>query len=347
MELWKIFLISAGLSLLITPFFRQIARWFGIMDMPGLEARKQHHRPVAYLGGLSLFCVFAIMIWWVVDIDTQMAIFLSGLTVVVFLGLIDDVFKLSPWQKIVGQLLVGVLLVLGGVVIHSLPWLGRELSLDYGKRILEINNWKIEFAFVSAGFTILWSVFMMNALNFLDGVDGLASGVSMIALLIIAGLSLSVYVNQPEVAKIALILVGVLVGFLPYNLPKASIFLGDSGSMLLGYVMAVLAIYAGSKVATLSLVLGLAMLDALMVVYVRIKQGRRIWSADRSHLHFRLIDRGWSQWQVLFLYYGISIVLGVLALLLPNNIGKITIWLIFLAYALLYLYRWTFVQKNN
>lgn len=293
MRYWWVFGVCFLLSLLITPVFRWLAYRCQIVDKPEKGGRKRHAKSVAYLGGIAIFLVFILGIWLFAKVDRNILLMLGGLVLVVIIGLVDDILKLTPWQKLLGQILVGLILVVGGIGINSFP------LPDGG--YLELNRWVMEFSLggvaiklvlLSALFTLLWTVFLINSVNFLDGLDGLASGVTLIAFLIIFALSLTRYVNQSEIALLAVIMIGALMGFLPYNLPPASIFLGDSGSMMLGYVLAVLSILSGGKVATLVLVMGIVILDTIWVIISRAKNGKKIWSADRLHMHYRLLDRG-------------------------------------------------------
>jgi UDP-GlcNAc:undecaprenyl-phosphate GlcNAc-1-phosphate transferase len=319
---WPFLTAMCG-SLILTPFFRWLALKTGIVDEPGVEDRKKHGRTVAYLGGLALVFVFAILILIFLDINHKIVVMLVGLVMVICLGLLDDIFKLKPWQKLCGQLLVGVFLVIGGVGINfiNLP-LGGVYDFSSWNLDLVVGGWIWNFNILAAMITIVWTVVLMNSINFLDGMDGLASMVSMVVFAVVFLLSNAIYVAQPDIATMSIIMVGAIIGFLPYNLPRASIFLGDSGSMMFGYLMAVFSILSGSKVATLMLVLGIVILDTMYVVWSRYKHGRKIWVADRSHLHHKLLDRGWSEWLVLGLYFVVSVLLGAGALLIPNGWGK-------------------------
>ncbi|MFZ5392349.1 MAG: glycosyltransferase family 4 protein [Patescibacteria group bacterium] len=330
MNYWLIFLVGLVMSLTITPIFRWLAYRFGIVDKPD-NKRKLHARSVAYLGGLALFVVFLIEMFLFVELTSNILMMIGGLVLVVLIGLIDDIYKLKPWQKFLGHLFIGFLLVIGGIGIQSFPLPnGGYIGLNQWLVEFSIGGILIKFALLSGIFTLLWTVFLINSVNFLDGLDGLAGGISLIAFLIIFSLSLSKYVNQSDIAVISVIMVAALLGFLPYNLPSASIFLGDAGSMMLGYLLAVLSILSGGKVATLVLVLGVVILDTFLVVISRIRSGKKIWSADRLHMHHRLLDRGIKHWQILFGYYGVSLVLGLSAVLVPSSIFKLVIWFIFI-----------------
>ncbi len=331
MNYWLVFGSCFVLSVLITPVFRWLAYRLGIVDKPDIYGRKKHKKVTAYLGGLAIFLVFLIGIFLFAELSRSVLMMLGGLVLVVGIGLIDDIYHLKPWQKLLGQIFVGLLLIGGGIGINTFP-LPSGGYIDLNRWLVDISAVGIltKISLLSALFTLLWTVFLINAVNFLDGLDGLAGGVGLVAFLVIFALSLSKYVNQSEIALMAVIMIGALLGFLVYNLPPASIFLGDTGSMMLGYLLAVLSILSGSKVATIVLVMGIVILDTLLVIVARMKNGKSIWVADRLHMHYRLLDRGVDHWQILFGYYGISLILGMLAVLVPSSSFKLAIWIIFI-----------------
>jgi len=332
------FLVCIFLSLILTPVFRWIAHRFNVVDHPEQTGRKQHGRVVAYLGGLAVGLSFVAGSVYYGNAVDKIGIVMLGLAWVVILGVIDDILKLSPAQKLFGQVLVGLILIFGGIGIESIPLpMGQRIDLLAGGMTIDLGFWQGTIFWLQAFFTMGWTLLLLNALNFLDGVDGLASGVSVIAFMMIFLLSLTDYVNQPDIALLAVMMVGALIGFLPYNLPRASIFLGDGGSMLLGYMLAVLAILSGGKVATLVLVLGLGLIDSLVVIFDRWRQGKKVWQADRAHLHYKLIDAGWSDWQVILMYFFISIVFGLLAVYTPSSLGKMLAWFVLAIYFVLLL----------
>ena len=184
-------------------------------------------------------------------------------------------------------------------------------------------------------FAVIWIVGMINVVNWLDGLDGLAAGVSGIAALSLFFLSLTPIVNQPAVALISIILAGSVVGFLLFNFSPARIFMGDAGSMFLGYSLAVFAMISGGKITTAFLVLGFPILDGLWVILRRIYSGVSPWTSDRKHLHHRLLDLGLTQRQVVLILYLLTIVFGMAAYL-SGSMGKLKalIWLFCLMLAL-------------
>ncbi|HPH78594.1 MAG TPA: MraY family glycosyltransferase, partial [bacterium] len=304
-----------------------------------------HGRVVPYLGGVALCLAFVLSILFFYGINRKMAVVLVGLLMVVALGVLDDVYKLKPWQKLLGQLLVGLFLVVGGIGVDfvNMPF-GGVYSFNNWNVDMVLGGWMWHINIFSAIITISLSVVLMNSINFLDGMDGLASMVSLVVFVVMFFLCNAMYVSQPDSARMSIAMAGAIMGFLPYNLPKASIFLGDSGSMMLGYVMAVLSILSGSKVATLLLVLGIVILDTMYVIWSRYRHGRKVWQADRSHLHYKLLDRGYSEWTVLGIYFMISLLLGLAALLLSNGWSKALLMLMFFGGCIFFIVR--FVDKK-
>ena len=195
-----------------------------------------------------------------------------------------------------------------GIKIH---WFANPL----GGLNIELGNWT--YLFVP-----LWIVLIINVVNWLDGIDGLAVGVSSIASLVLGFLSLTPFVSQTSTALMAFLLAGASLGFLIFNFNPAKIFLGDSGSMFLGFMLAIFAIISGGKLATAGLVLGLPILDAFWVIIRRLYHHQAPWRADRLHLHHRFLDAGFSQRQTVFIMYAISATFGVIALATRTS-GKV------------------------
>lgn len=225
---------------------------------------------------------------------------LIGATLIFALGLADDIYTLSPLPKLMGQILVASVVVLFGITISN-------LTNPFGGTILLPPFWDVLL-------TLIWIVLVINTVNWLDGLDGLAAGVSSIAAFVLIILSLYTIVNQPQTAALAAIVFGAAMGFLYHNWHPAKIFMGDSGSHLLGFMLAILAIISGGKLATAALVLGLPILDAVWAVVRRLKQGKLPWTPDREHLHHQLLSLGIGQrWTVIILYL-FAISFGVVAL---------------------------------
>ena len=300
-------------SFFLTPKIIKFCRAFNLTDQP--SERKIHQKPTARAGGIAIFISFWLIISImyladpgslrfvpskIVGIDKNLLGVFIGALILFLSGLWDDIKGLKPGVKILFQTAGGVALVLFGVKIN---WFANPL----GGLNIEIGAWT--YIFVP-----LWVVLIVNVVNWLDGVDGLATGVGFIASLVLAFLSLAPYVNQASTAILALVLAGTLFGFLIFNFNPAKIFMGDSGSQFLGFMLATFAIVSGGKLFTAALVLGLPILDALWVIVRRIANKKTPWVADRLHLHHRFLDAGFSQRQTVIIMYAISAIFGMIAL---------------------------------
>lgn len=315
------FVLASILSYLLTPFIRRLAIAHDIVDQPG--GRHIHTQPIAKFGGLAIFLVFWLLVvgflvispsalGFVPDkllgIDRNLVGVFLGAMILLITGVIDDIYGLSPAQKLFWQSIAAFMPVAFGIRIW---WLSNPLG---GPNIM-LGNWT--YLLVP-----MWLVLMINVVNWLDGLDGLATGVSSIAALILFFLSLTPFVNQPATALLAIMLAGAGLGFLPHNFHPAKIFLGDTGSQFLGYMLGIFAIISGGKVATAALVLGIPIFDAVWVVIRRILTRQSPFVGDRQHLHHRLIDSGLTQRQTVWLYWLISAIFGVTALFTRTS-GKI------------------------
>jgi UDP-GlcNAc:undecaprenyl-phosphate GlcNAc-1-phosphate transferase len=240
----------------------------------------------------------------------------------VAVGAYDDIYEMSPGKKLAWQVVAAIIVVGFGVGVGT-------ITNPFGG-LIHLDNWRLSLGFLGLESIVpladlaalIWIVIVINVVNWLDGLDGLAAGVSGIAALALFALALMPIVNQPAVALIAIILVGSIAGFIPYNFFPAKIFMGDSGSMFLGYSLAVFSIISGGKIATAFLVLGFPILDAIWVISRRIINNQPIWKADRKHLHHRLLDLGLSQRKVVISIYILAAIFGVIAVL-SGSMGKL------------------------
>jgi UDP-GlcNAc:undecaprenyl-phosphate GlcNAc-1-phosphate transferase len=267
--------------------------------------RDAHLGNIPRWGGVALILVF----WLAVFLDKNLVIdkplwgLLVGSAIILIFGIWDDLKELKPRTQLVIQVLLALIIIVAGISVDYLrnPF-GGVIRLD-------------QFGFL---FIIAWIVLIMNVVNWLDGLDGLASGVSLVGFVVIFLLSISSIVNQPPIGILSIILVGALLGFLIFNFPRrrgSIIFLGTSGSIFLGFILGSLSIYSGSKVATAGLVLGVAVLDAIWVIWQRLKNGVPIWKSDQRHLHHQLLKLGFGQRHILGLYLVLSAAFGAIALI--------------------------------
>lgn len=279
----------------------------------GLRALLPRHPSWRRLGGSVVIAAFIIGTFLqpdiVVDAPLRSMLWLS--LFILAIGFIDDRRPLAWTWQLLFQGLVAGLAFWYGVRLESLPlpW-GETLWLDPASLF-----WP------SLLFSTLWLIFLMNALNWVDGTDGLMGSVALVAFLVVAALSLKPEVNQPPVAILSMILAGATLGFLAFNFPPARLFAGTSGALFLGFVLGALSIFAGTKVATALLVLTLPVVDALFVVGERWASGASIFLGDQRHLHYKLRRLGWSDRRILVCYTLITALIAVLGLN-TENLGK-------------------------
>lgn len=321
------FLASFGLAILFVPIIKRLAFRVGAVDYPEESERKIHTQVMARGGGLAIYLSFVIICFILLPrIDRAFQGLLIAGTIVLLVGLVDDIYRLSPWWKLFFQITAAIVaLYFGiGVAVITNPF-GGVINLNTTNLIIHLGRTVITISLWASLFSIFWLVGMTNTVNFLDGLDGLAGGVAGIAAMIMFFLSIGPTVNQPVTALISIILAGSCMGYLLYNFYPAKIFNGDSGAYFLGMTLGILAIFSGAKLATALLVLGLPILDAIWTVTRRIFSGRSPFSADRGHLHFLLLDVGLSQRQAVILIYAFSVAFGSLALFSTTNQKFVTI----------------------
>ena len=299
---WLVVPIGAPLALVLTFAMRTLARRRGWMDVPGLD--RLHAVPVPRLGGAAMYAAFVVVVLVVVrPYDLALAGLIIGATLITAVMLVDDIRGMGPRKKLLAQLVTAAIPIGFGIRIDAVsnPIAGGVIDLPLA---------------VVIPFTLFWIVGMMNAINFLDGQDGLAGGVSTIAALILV--ALSIRLGLPGVATIALALAAVSFGFLPLNFHRASIMMGDGGSHFLGFAIAVIAILGPAKIATAILVLGVPILEVAWSIIRRLARGGSIGARDAQHLHHRLWEAGLDQRVVALLYYVVAAAFGIIALVVER-----------------------------
>ena len=336
-----IFCAAVLISLICTFAIRKVAFASSILDIPK-EGRKIHTRPIPLLGGVGIYCAFLIIIGYYlafapsswpsltdthVSLGQTMGILLGGLFLIIG-GALDDKYNLKPTQQIIWPLLAIVAVIISGVGIHIMtnPFFGGVIQLDQQKVFL--FSWDGISYFFTVWMDILTTVWLLTAIyttKFLDGIDGLVAGTTVIGALIIGFFSLFFFVSLPT-ALLSFIVAGVFFGFLLLNFNPASIFLGEAGSTFAGFMLGVLAIISGAKFAVALLILGMPILDAAWVIFRRtVIEKRSPFVGDRKHLHFRLLDAGFSQRQVVCIIYALSASFGGAALFLQSAQKKIAL----------------------
>ena len=311
------FVVAAVLAFVLTPLVRTIALRVDAVDHP--DHRRVNVIPIPRGGGVAVAVAFILVATAVglangdshvlpvpraVDPESVVALLLGGALAAAF-GVLDDYFDLRARWQFAGQLGLALFAVGMGVLVELVnnPFSPGVIRLDGPFPI---------------GFTVVWIAGMINSINFIDGLDGLSSGVALIAATTLGMISLTAQVNQPFIAVLCFALAGALLGFLRWNFHPATVFVGTSGVMFIGYTLAILSILGSAKVAVALLVLGVPIIDAFWIIVRRISQRRSPFSPDRGHLHHRLLDVGLSHRQTVLLIYGICIALGALSLLLSG-----------------------------
>lgn len=327
------FLLTFLITFALTPVIKKIAIRLNVIDMP--NKRKVHTTPIPRLGGFAIFISFFLAAYFLVDINMSFIGVFVASSFLLLIGFLDDKYSLSPPIKIVGHFISALILVISGIGVEAInnPF-GGIIDLSVYQIPISFLGNIYSFTVLSDMLTIIWVVLLINAINFLDGLDGLATGVSGIGALMLFFLSISALLNQPTTALLSILLAGAVFGFLPYNFHKAKIFLGDSGSMFLGFMLATLAIISGAKLATAALALGFPILDAGWAFIRRILKGKSPFKADKEHLHHIFLQAGLTQKQAVLFFYSLSVVFGLVAVLGRTRekiIGLLIILLIMIA----------------
>jgi len=275
---WWPLLASFLLGYFLTWVVKYLAHHYKIFSKA--TNHQLHTHPVARLGGVAIFITFVASFLLFVPLDQPRIGLLLALSIIFLMGLLDDLLNLRPWQKLLMQLLAITVALKFGIHIG-------QINNPLGGTIIFAPTWDLVL-------TGVWLLVVTNAMNLLDGLDGLAGGTSAISAVVLFFLSWLPMVNQPEMALMSVILFGTMLGFLRWNWHPAKIFMGDSGSNTLGFLLGALAIINGAKLATAVLVLAFPILDLMWAIVRRLRQGRHPFAPDREHLHHRLIAAGVS-----------------------------------------------------
>ncbi|MDD4995567.1 MAG: MraY family glycosyltransferase [Patescibacteria group bacterium] len=323
MSYFIVFLSAFALTLILTPLVKWLALKLNIIDRPGTEERKIHKNPTPLMGGLAILAAVVAVVavcWFGFDVvfdspikAKHLAGVLAGAIFLMIGGILDDKFNLRPKYQLVWPILAAGSLVAAGVGID-------QITNPFGG-VIKLNQWEWWFLTLPSDLlTFVWILLMIYTTKVLDGLDGLAAGITGIGALMIAFLALFTVYYQPDVALLAMIVAGALAGFLIFNFYPAKIFLGESGSTLCGFLLGTLAIISGGKIATALLVMGIPVLDVIWVVIRRIFiEKRSPFRGDRKHLHFRLLDIGLNQRQAVLILYLLATIFGLTTLFLQSK----------------------------
>ena len=303
------FILALAISFACTPAVRMLAIKIKAVDVPK-DNRRMHKVPIPRMGGLAIFAGFLVSVLFFVPLGTEFRSILIGALILVVLGIIDDIVALKPKTKFAGQIIAALIPALSGVSIHGIvnPFVPGQYST---------------LGIFSIPFTVIWIVGITNAVNFIDGLDGLACGVSAIAT--VTMFIIAVLFGETYIALMMAALAGACLGFLPYNMNPAKIFMGDTGSMFLGYTLATVSIqglfkfYAVISFAVPFILLGLPIFDTGFAIVRRLLKGQSPLQADRGHVHHRLIDLGFDQKQSVAILYAFSALMGLTAVILART----------------------------
>ena len=309
-ELWGPFLVAFVVAAAVTPAAIKIAPKIGAMDIPKDE-RRMHKKPMPRFGGIAIYlgimaalAVFALK-------DKGITSVMTGCTLIYMLGLIDDLKDLKPLVKLCGQIVCATVVYIMGVRIEFITNYFGPGNMAFGDVACFI-------------ITVLWLIAITNAVNLIDGLDGLAAGIAAISALCIGYVA---YIHGQYVPTLAMMAIaGAALGFLPYNFNPAKIFMGDSGSELLGFSIAAVSILGTVKSATIvvviipALVLGLPIFDTVMAIFRRLAKHQSIGTADKDHLHHRIMKAGFGQKRAVMILYCISGIMGIVAVLYSRGL---------------------------
>ncbi|MEC1180849.1 MraY family glycosyltransferase [Metasolibacillus meyeri] len=296
-------------AIVLTPLVKRLAFRIGAVDAPNY--RKVHAKIMPRLGGLAIFGAFLIGLAVLRPESEYTLAIILGAVIIVATGVVDDMYQISAKAKLIGQVAAAAVIVfVGGIDIDF-------INLPFGGIL--------DFGFLSIPFTIIWIVGITNAINLIDGLDGLAAGVSTIALITLAGMAFNM--GNMFVLVMAAILAASTVGFLFYNFHPAKIFMGDTGALFLGFMIAVFSLLGFKNVTVISFIIPVIMLgvpisDTFFAIVRRVRMKQKWSDPDKSHLHHRLLDIGFSHRQTVLIIYGIASMFGLAAVIFSMS----TVW---------------------
>lgn len=318
------FLLALVVALLITPWVRKAAFKIGAIDQP--EQRKVHSKIMPRMGGLAVFLAFALTVLMTQQLDDRIIGLLVGGLLIVLLGILDDTRGLPAKVKLLGQIAAAAAVIPFGIQVEF-------ITNPISGQMIHLGAWGIPV-------TIFWIISVTNAVNLIDGLDGLAGGTSFIAALTLAAVTWQqaslLGGAGMEVVGLALILAASILGFLRYNFFPAKIFLGDTGSMFLGYALSTMAVLGVAKAATAisvivpMVIMGIPLLDVIFAILRRYQSHRPIFQPDKEHLHHRMMALGLSHKQTVLAIYAVNLLLGISAFLLTVITTSQAVLLLFL-----------------
>jgi len=309
------FVAALLLSVILTLAVRKIAIALRIFDIPD-DQRKTHKTPVPLLGGIAVYVSFWLVVLYLlmhpiygIDIfkTKLIGVFIAS-SILIIMGLVDDVKQLSAKIRLAITAVAALVAILFGIGLE-------KVTNPLGGGIINLGNF-----FILAEILIFfWLMGMMYTTKILDGLDGLVGGIATIGAFMILFLTNTAKYFQPNVGLLSAVFAGACLGFLFFNFYPAKIFLGEGGSLFMGFILGILAIIGGGKFATALLVMAIPILDLIRVMAVRVRKKHSIFKGDREHLHFRLVDAGFSQRQAVILLYSVATIFGITTLFLQSR----------------------------
>lgn len=298
----------------------RVMRYFSTKNNGLSKIKSSYKNDASRFGGVAMIVSFITVLVWDHNLvfDRSIWVIVCGVILILIFGIIDDVKSFSWKTQLFFQIMLVLVVFIFGVRV---PY----ISHPFGDVIWLVQGDVMIWSLI---FLLLWVITITNAINWIDGIDGLSGGVVCIAAITIFFLSLRPEVMQPPIAIVAIALCGCVFGFLTFNFPRAYIFAGTSGAFFMGYALAIMAIVAGAKIGTTLMVLSVPLADALWVIAHRVRSGQSVFVGDRTHLHHRLLLRGWSVRKILFLYYGITIISAITAIM-TRSLNKFVMLLCF------------------
>ncbi|MDD4200417.1 MAG: MraY family glycosyltransferase [Eubacteriales bacterium] len=309
-DLWAPLIVAAIVATAFTPLSIWLAPKLGAMDIP-LDKRRVHNKPMPRFGGMAIYLGMMASLALFAMNDRGIIPAMVGCTLIFILGAIDDVKGMKPLVKFSGQTVCAIVVYSMGLRIQFITNYFGEGNMAFG----QVACFTV---------TVIWLVAITNAINLMDGLDGLAAGISGISALCIGYVS---YINGQYIPTIGMMAVaGACIGFLPFNFHPAKTFMGDSGAQMLGFIIAALSVLGTVKSATLvivvipALVLGLPIFDTLMAIIRRTIRRQSIGTADKEHLHHRIMKAGFGQRRSVLLMYSVSGIMGIVAVLYSRDL---------------------------
>ena len=357
-DLLPTLLLGFVATIFLTPIVGWIAKRFGFIDLPKDKRKRTdktlsqriHTIPKLRLGGIAVFITFITLILFQGNLNPKIIGMLAGLVVLLVAGAIDDKYELSARNQMIAQIIAATIVVLSGVTISHIDFAGQRFTFDSFRQIFDLGIFQYEFIFPGAFITIFWILLIINAINWMCGIDAIGEVMTFIASL--STMLLGVRANQYELAMVSGIFASNLLGYIPFNFPPSKIISGTAGTTGYGYILAVLAILSGSKFTSAIIVLSLPLIDMIWVVIYRLIKLKdvpflkRPFVGGNVHLHHRIMALGFTQIQTLFIEISLISSISLIAFYFGGFSNEFML-VITLAVVLLGLFTFIIIKKGR